>query len=314
MPAPVLGALGRKPTLDRNLRAHPRNWKLYPSGMRVLALLDGTLADPEAPLFRADDLGVMRGDGCFETILVVDRKPRELGPHLDRMERSARLMQMELPDREAWERAGQAVIDAWPWESEPEMGLKFVCTRGIDGGDGTPHGFAMGMDVGPETKRKRDGGVDVVTLDRGYSPGLMERAPWLLLSAKTLSYAVNMAALREAESRGADEVVFTAEDGTVLEGPTSTVVLAQGRTLLTTPPASGVLPGTTQGALFRAAERAGWETEVADFPTSALFESDGVWLASSIRRVTQVRAIDGTPVKADDSLHTEIVDLYESNY
>jgi 4-amino-4-deoxychorismate lyase len=282
--------------------------------MRVLALLDGTLADPEAPLFRADDLGVMRGDGCFETILVVDREPRELGPHLDRMERSARLLQMPLPERAAWERAGQAVIDAWPWDSEPEMGLKLVCTRGIDGGDGTPHGFAMGMDVGPDTKRKRDSGVEVVTLDRGYAPDLMDRAPWLLLSAKTLSYAVNMAALREAEARGADDVIFTASEGTVLEGPTSTVVLAQGRKLLTTPPASGVLAGTTQGALFRAAEQAGWETEVVDFPTSALFDSDGVWLASSIRRLTQVRAINGTSVKADDTLHNEIVYLYESNY
>ncbi|MDI2031072.1 aminodeoxychorismate lyase [Saccharopolyspora sp. TS4A08] len=282
--------------------------------MRVLALLDGTLADPEAPLFRADDLGVMRGDGCFETILVVDREPRELGPHLDRMERSAQLMQMPLPEREAWERAGQAVIDAWPWDAEPEMGLKFVCTRGIDGGDGTPHGFAMGMDVGPDTKRKRDGGVEVVTLDRGYPSDLMQRAPWLLLSAKTLSYAVNMAALREAESRGADEVIFTATDGVVLEGPTSTVVLAQGRKLLTTPPTSGVLKGTTQGALFRAAEQAGWETEVVNFPVSALFESDGVWLASSIRKITQVRAIDGTSIKADEALHTDIAGLYESNY
>ena len=38
---------------------------------RVLALLDGGLADPDAPLLRADDLGVMRGDGVFETVLVL---------------------------------------------------------------------------------------------------------------------------------------------------------------------------------------------------------------------------------------------------
>jgi 4-amino-4-deoxychorismate lyase len=282
--------------------------------MRVLATLGGTVVDPQAPLFRADDLGVLRGDGIFETILVVQRQPREMGPHLDRLERSARLMQMTLPERASWERAAQAVIDAWPWDEHPEMGLKLVCTRGIDEGDGTPSGFAMGQEVGPQTRRKRAEGVAVVTLDRGYSADLMERAPWLLLSAKTLSYAVNMAALREAEARGADEVIFTSTEGTVLEGPTSTVVLAQGRKLLTTPPTSGVLEGTTQGALFRAAERAGWRTEVVNFPASALFESDGVWLASSIRRVTRVRAIDGTPVKVDEALDEEIVGLYESNY
>ncbi|MER7015046.1 aminodeoxychorismate lyase [Saccharopolyspora sp. NPDC000359] len=282
--------------------------------MRVLALLDGTIADPEAPLFRADDLGVTRGDGVFETILVAERQPREIGPHLDRLKRSAELLQMRLPERAAWERAVQAVIDNWPWDTDPEMALKLVCTRGIDGGDGTPHGFAMGMPIGEDTRRKRRDGVSAVTLERGFAPDLMERAPWLLLSAKSLSYAVNMAALREAEARGADEVIFTATDDSVLEGPTSTVVIAQGRTLLTTPPSSGILEGTTQGALFRAAEQAGWRTEVAKFPKSALFEADGVWLCSSVRLVTQVHTIDGTATKADAQLHDEVTRLYESNY
>lgn len=282
--------------------------------MRVLALLDGTVVDPKAPLFRADDLGVMRGDGIFETILVADRQPRELGPHLDRLERSARLMQMQLPERAAWQRAVQAVIDSWPWDTDPEMALKLVCTRGLDEGDGTPHGFAMGMQIGEDTRRKRRDGVAAVMLERGFAPDLMDRAPWLLLSAKTLSYAVNMAALREAQARGAEEVIFTATDDSVLEGPTSTVVIAQGRTLLTTPPSSGILQGTTQGALFRAAEQAGWRTEVTTFPTSALFEADGVWMCSSVRLVTQVHTIDGTAIKADPELHAEISGLYESNY
>lgn len=282
--------------------------------MRVLALLDGTVVDPEAPLLRADDLSVMRGDGIFETILVVDRHARELGPHLDRLERSARMLQMTLPDRASWQRAVQAVIDNWPWDTDREMALKLVCSRGVDGGDGTPTGFAMGTPVGADTRRKREEGVSAITLERGYAPDLMERAPWLLLSAKTLSYAVNMAALREAEAAGADEVVFTATDGTVLEGPTSTVVIARGRTLSTTPPSSGILPGTTQGALFRAAEKAGWRTGVDRFGVADLRAADGVWLCSSVRLVSRVHTLDGTPLKADADLHAELVELYESNY
>lgn len=282
--------------------------------MRVLALLDGTLADVGQPLLRADDLGVTRGDGVFETILVVHGRPRELGPHLDRMRRSADMVDMTLPDRDAWHRAVDAAIGAWPWDSEPEMALKLVCTRGVDGGDGTPTGYALGQSLSEQMLRKRERGVSVTLLERGFSPELKSRAPWLLLSAKTLSYAVNMAALREAEARGADEVVFTATDGSVLEGPTSNVVLAKGDTLLTTPPSSGVLPGTTQGALFRAAEQVGWRTRVATFPTEELFAADGVWLASSIRLITQVRTIDGTSITADPELHSEITKLYESRY
>ncbi|MDR7302207.1 aminodeoxychorismate lyase [Haloactinomyces albus] len=282
--------------------------------MRVLALLDGTLVDPEVPLLYADDPGVQRGDGIFETILVVERHPRELGPHLDRLERSARLMDLPLPERAGWQRAVQAVIDAWPWHTAPEMVLKLVCTRGADDSEQAPTGFAMGSEVSAGILRKRAEGVSAVTLERGYDPQLKDRAPWLLLSAKTLSYAVNMAALREADRRGADEVVFTATDGSVLEGPTSNVVLARGRTLLTTPPDSGILAGTTQAALFRAAEQAGWQARVESFPATELFHADGVWLVSSIRLISQVHTLDGIRLKADADLHTELTGLYESQY
>ena len=105
-------------------------------------------------------------------------------------------------------------------------------------------------------------GVAAVTLDRGFPPDLAERAPWLLLGAKPLSYAMNMAAVREAGRRGAEDVIFTAADGSVFEGPTSTVVLAKGRTLYTPPSSIGILPGTTQAALFRGAEKAGWSVKV----------------------------------------------------
>lgn len=281
--------------------------------MRVLALLDGTLADPDAPLVRADDLTVTRGDGVFETILVVDREPRELGPHLDRLRNSADLLDLPLPERAGWERAVRAVIDNWSWESERELAVKIVCSRGVDG-DETPHGFALGTSVGPDTLRKRRDGVAAVTLDRGYAPDLKDRAPWLLLSAKTLSYAVNMAAVREAKRRGAEEVVFTATDGTVLEGPTSTVVLANGRTLRTPPPSTGILVGTTQHALFRAAEKAGWQTRVEPFGQEELRTADGLWMTSSVRLITPVHTLDGEPTSTDPQLHAELAELYESQY
>src|SRR6266498_641389 len=68
------------------------------SGMRVLAKLDGTIADIDAPQVTVDDMGLLRGDGIFETILVVDGNPRELGPHLDRLARSAALLNLPEPD------------------------------------------------------------------------------------------------------------------------------------------------------------------------------------------------------------------------
>jgi 4-amino-4-deoxychorismate lyase len=280
--------------------------------MRVLAMLDGTLADPDRPQLRVDDLGIMRGDGIFETILVTAGEPREMGPHLDRLARSAAMLDLPEPDRDAWTACARLVLDNWT--GGDELALKLVYTRGIDGGDGTPTGFALAMDISPTVLRQRREGVAAITLERGIEPGAAQRAPWLLLGAKALSYAVNMAALREADRRGADEVIFTEAGDSVLEGPTSTVIVADGRTLRTPPSTMGILPGTTQYALFRAAEQADWTIKVEPIPVADLYRADGVMLASSVRKITRVHTLDGTALTETPGLHAELLKLYESEY
>lgn len=280
--------------------------------MVLLALLDGTIADPAAPRIRVDDLGLTRGDGVFETILVAGGRPRELGPHLDRLLRSAAMLDLPVPARAEWERLVGTVAAAWP---EPgEWAVKLVCTRGPEYGDGSPTAYALAFPVEESTLRRRRSGVSAVVLDRGFDPELVERAPWLLLGAKTLSYAVNMAAQRHAAAVGADEVIFRAADGSVLEGPTSTVVVAHGRTLSTPPASSGILPGTTQAALFRAAERAGWSTKVEPLVAAELVDADGVFLVSSVRRIVRVHTLDGVALPDTGGLTAELNALYEAEY
>lgn len=269
--------------------------------MRVVATLDGTLVDPQAPLLRADDLGVLRGDGIFETIMVIDGAPLELQAHLARLARSAAMLDLPAPDLDAWRRCVRTVVDAW--DGGREMVLKLVLTRGPETGSEVT-GFAAGSPVPDALLTQRRDGIAAVTLTRGVASELADQAPWLLLGAKTLSYAVNMAALRQAARRGADDVVFTSTDGAVLEGPTSTVVVAQRSTLRTPPVESGILPGTTQGALFRAAAAAGWHTRVEPIAADELPDADGVWLVSSIRLVARLHTLDGRRL-ADPGLTSE---------
>ncbi|WP_027941518.1 aminodeoxychorismate lyase [Amycolatopsis taiwanensis] len=281
--------------------------------MTVLAFLDGTLADPGAAHLRVDDLGLMRGDGVFETILVTGDTARELRPHLDRLARSAAMLDLPEPDDEAWQRATRLVIDNW--RGSPEFAIKLVYTRGVEGDpSATPTAFALGLEISERVVRARADGVAAVTLDRGIDPGLGERAPWLLLGAKSLSYAVNMAAGREAARRGADDVVFTATDGSVLEGPTSTVIIARERTLYTPPATIGILPGTTQAAVFRGAERAGWTTKIEPLTLDDLHGADGVFLASSVRKLTRVHTLDGKTLPDSTPLHRELAEAYETVY
>lgn len=257
---------------------------------RVLVTLDGEVRDADAPLLHADDFGVLRGDGVFETLLVRKGRACAVELHLARLAASAEAADLLEPDRDAWRRAiGVALKE---WGDEREGVLRLVYTRGREGAD-VPTAFLLMTPVAERVEKARRDGVSVVTLERGFSADLAQRAPWQLLGAKTLSYATNMAALRHAESVGADDVVFTSSEGYVLEGPRSTVLVARGRSLVTPPPEQGILPGTTQQALFDLAGERDLVARYEPLRPADLVVADGVWLISSVALAVRVHTLDG---------------------
>lgn len=268
---------------------------------------DGRIADASVPQLMATDLGATRGDGVFESLLVVDAHPRKLQAHLDRLARSAEALELRIPPADAWRRAIATAIGTHP--PVDELVVKLLVTRGVEGA-GAPTCWVSAALPPASSKLQRENGVDVLLLDRGYDSSIGERAPWLLLGAKTLSYAVNMAAVRYAHAHGADDVIFVSSDGKVLEGPTSTVLVARVvdgvKTLVTPQLDTGILPGTTQGALFDEARTAGWELGYGPLEPADLLAADAVWLVSSIRLLAPVNSIDGQPIGKDQALTREL--------
>lgn len=272
----------------------------------LVALLDGTLQDPETPLLRPDDLGVLRGEGVFETTLVVDGEPRDLDDHLARLAVSAGMTGLVVPAPESWLRGVDALLSAWA--GDRQMVMRLVASRGPESA-GTPVCYVLGARLSPVSIRQRTAGVRVLLLDRGFTAQTAEAAPWLLAGAKTLSYGVNMAALRYAAANGADDAIFVGTDGAVLEAPTASVVVAAGR-VLRTPSPEGILDGITVRRLFRAAQAAGWKTETAQLTAEDLHGADGVWLASSARLLAPVIAVDGVGL-VDHGLTPEVAALLD---
>lgn len=265
---------------------------------RLLGVLGTGLVDPTAPLLRADDLGVLRGDGCFESVRL--RAPGQLDgldEHLDRLARSAAALDLPGTDPAAWRELVDALVAAW--DRPGEAVLRLVLTRGVREG-GRPTAFAVLAPVSAEHLRQRREGVRAVTLSRGLTADATVGAPWLLGGVKAISYAVNMAALRHAHAEGAQDVVFVSADGQLLEAPTASVVWLSGGVLRTPPPAPlGILDSVTVRRLFAHAARHGFRTEICRGSTDDLHAADGVWLVSSIRVAAAVTALDGKALPAD---------------
>jgi 4-amino-4-deoxychorismate lyase len=258
---------------------------------RILGSLGRGLVDPDTPLLRADDLGVLRGDAAFETIRLHDGTLDALEAHLARLSASAAALDLPAPDLPAWRTLVGQVVEAWGQAGE--AAIRLVLTRGVDGSDDGPTGFAYAAPVPESAVRQRRDGVKVVTLSRGVASTAFEDTPWLLGGVKSTSYAVNMAAQRHAHAEGADDAIFVGSDGLVLEAPTSTVVWAIGETLCTPPPSVGILEGITVQTVFENAADHGLRTRVMKSTVDDLHTANGVWLVSSVRGAVAVTAIDG---------------------
>lgn len=258
----------------------------------ALAILGQGVVDIAVPALRADDLGIQRGDGVFETARVCGGRIFKLGLHLERLARSASALGIDAPPAAEWRALAAQAVGA----SGAGDGLvKLVCTRGPMGG-GPPTALALAMPLPEEAIRAREQGLDVVTLTLGVSAAVRAEAPWLLGGAKTLSYAVNMASIREAESRGAHDAIWLALDGEVLEAPTSTVCWVAGDALRTPPATTGILAGTTLAVVRALAPPLTFE--VVAGTVGDLRAADEVFLASSVRGVAGARTLDGVPIGA----------------
>lgn len=262
-----------------------------------------TAVDPAAPALTVGELSTQRGDGIFESIGVVGGHPQEVEAHLERLVHSARLCDLPEPNVAQW-RAAVAVAASECGDGEGVV--KLILSRGVEHGP-TPTAWATAATAGDFTSARTEG-VRVVTLDRGYAIDAPARAPWLLLGAKTLSYAVNMAALREAHRRDADDAVFLSSDGFVLEAPTASLILQRGDTFVTPAPNGGILHGTTQLSLFEHLAARGFETAYETIPVDDLRGADAAWLVSSVRLAAPIRQLDGAALNVDAAFTASLND------
>lgn len=273
-------------------------------------------ADAAAPQLSVLDLAATRGDGIFETISVGNGHLQALEAHLERFARSAAMLDLPVPDAEHWrvairEVAGHLVSTEGPVD---EGFVKIVMSRGVEGSAGVqnpgaliPTAWALAA-VAPNHTPARADGIRVILLDRGYRHDVAQTSPWLLAGAKSLSYAINRGAFREAGRRGADDVVWISSDGYLLEGAVSTLIIKHGSSLRTPRTDLGILAGTTQADVYSWADRRGFATEYALLTVDDLMHADAAWLVSSGRHAAPVRRIDGHERQIDAALTTEIND------
>jgi branched-chain amino acid aminotransferase len=244
----------------------------------MLASSDGTVMDAADVLIPATDEGLLRGDGVFEVIRVYAGRPFALDDHLVRMQRSADNLRLEI-DTDAVRTDVEGLLAE---AGEVDAALRVLWTRG-----GRRLAFVEALKELPPT---------IALASVTYAPTR------ILDGVKSLSYAGNMLAGRLARERGGDEALLITPHGRVLEGPTCSFFcsLGDGETLVTPPLEDHILDSITRRRLLGLTGAR--EAIVAAEELGGVREA---FMASTLREVHPVHAIDGAPLPAAPGPLTE---------
>jgi 4-amino-4-deoxychorismate lyase len=136
----------------------------------------------------------------------------------------------------------------------------------------------------------------LISLQLGIDVSVRAASPWLLGGVKSTSYAVNMAAEAEARRRGADDALFIASDGTVLEGPVTNIWWREGSKLCTPALELGILAGVTRSYILRSSTELGYPVEEGRYPLERLAAAEEAFTSASVREVMPVIELDGRPI------------------
>jgi branched-chain amino acid aminotransferase len=235
------------------------------------------------------DRGFLYGDSVFEVTRTAQRRPLFFAEHLDRLEGSARLLSMQVPDRAALSTACRALVDRL---TDGECYLRLIVTRGSGPLDldpavaDSPRLVVLGKTLRlPEPSLYQQGAalVTVSPADCGVR---------MLPAAKSSNYLPSVMALHLARKRQAYEALLCDAEGAITEGASSNFFIVRGGVLLTPPLSLGLLSGITRAAVLRLARGLGLATREARFTAEDAERADEAFLTSSVRGLVPVTRLN----------------------
>lgn len=239
------------------------------------AWVDGELlTDPSTPVLGVGHRGFTLGDGVFETLKVVAGVPFALSRHLERLARSAAVLELPAPDPELVRRAVAAVVD----RAEPlaRLRISYVAGESPPGPGRGPAPPTLAVVCAPMAPYPPSARVLTLPWPRN------ERSP--LTAAKTTSHAENVLGLRYALARGADEGVFANTLGQLAEATGANVFYVLDGRLCTPSLTAGVLAGVTRGLVLEWTDATEQDAPLAEIANRAV----EIFLTSTTRDVQPV--------------------------
>lgn len=276
--------------------------------------LNDRFVDQKEAVVSVFDHGFLYGDGVYETLRSYGGCFFMLRPHLARLQRSARLIGLELPIpldewspllSEALDRNGltDAHLRITVSRGEGELGLDpALCRR--------PTLVIMARPLAryPDHLFQEGVSLAIVTVRRNLITALSPQI-------KSLNFLNNILAKREAARAGVFDALMLNAEGLLTESTTSNLFFVREGRLHTPSVDCGILDGITREVVLTLAREAGIQTEEGRYPAELLARAEEAFLTNTSMEIMPVGTIDRQPVGAGrpGPLTLKLRDLFTAN-
>lgn len=259
-------------------------------------------------------LNVFEGIPCYWNEEEKQLYAFRLDDHYDRLMRSARLLQIDVPyNKEQMKQALLDVVRANEFDENISVRQTlFVDGFGSWGSDGPTEMFVAPIPRGKTSAEYNKKGLHVCV------------SSWRRISENALSPRIKCGAnyinsrygQREALRNGYDTCLFLNEYGKVSEGPGSCFFIIRDKKLISPMHTDAVLESITRDTVIKLARNMGYEVEERTIDRTELYTADEAFLCGSAMELTPVLSIDKYTLTKDgiaNELHKAYLKCVKGN-
>lgn len=274
----------------------------------ALVNINGEIVNAKEAKISIFDRGFLYGDSIYEVTYAKDYSLLFFEEHLDRLEKSAKLINMHLfTSREEIKQEALKTLKA---SQIKDAYMRIIVTRGeteitLDPNASYKNNLVIIVKkkpAYPERLYKQGINLAIVSILRNDK---MATDP----NAKSGNYLNNVMAIAEAKKLGADDALMINKDGQVTEGTTFNIWMFKNGYWVTPPSASGLLEGITRKRVLEICQEYHYPLKVENFSTEELLSAEEVFITSSTRSIMPVHKINDTIYGKDknDYKRTQVI-------
>lgn len=274
----------------------------------MLAYLNGRFINEAKATISVNNRSFRYGDGCFETIKVIEGKAPLLPFHLDRLFSAMDLLQFQLPTFFTRDYVSSRLQELVMKNGHASLARVRVTIFRGDGGiydaiNHQPHLLIQSWPLNPENNRLNENGLVIGLFDAG------RKACDAFANLKSNNYLLYAMAALHAKQQHWNDALLLNQYGRVSDATISNVWLVEGSTLVTPPLAEGPVQGTLRRYLLEHASANGFQVEEDTVAVERLMAADEVFLTNAIYGLKWVKQVanKSLPCKVSAIVHQSII-------